>query len=61
MERDQSFLALMFTKFAYTIEVAQATGRSTDYAQQEVFRQIKQLSPSNGGDIITGKGVTKSG
>jgi len=60
-ERDQSFLAQLLAKLAFTKEVEKQTGRPTTAAQQEVWRQIHQTSLNKGGDPITGRGVTKSG
>jgi len=56
-----SFVALLFQKLAFTKQVESQTGKSTGAAQTEVLRQIRQVSKSQGGDGITGKGVTKSG
>ena len=55
-----TFLALLISKLAFVIEVEKKTGKSTEAAQIEVFRQISQLGKKQDGDIITGKGVTKS-
>jgi hypothetical protein len=61
LERDQSFLARLLAKLSFTIQVGEQTGKPTNAAQKEVWRQIDQTSPQRGGDPITGRGVTKSG
>jgi hypothetical protein len=61
MEKDMSFLASLLKKKSFTIGVQEQTGNSTEAAQQEVDRQIGQISKSQNGDYITGEGVTKSG
>ena len=60
-ERNQSFLAQLLAKLSFTKQVEKQTGKSTEAAQREVWRQISQTSPQKGGDPITGRGVTKSG
>ncbi len=58
-EQSGSFISKLFQKLAFTIEVAQKTGKSTEAAQKEVTRQISQAA--QGGDPVRGSGVTKSG
>lgn len=61
MENRPSFLGLLLKKKSYTIGVQEATGKNTQPAQNEVDRQVGQVSSAQSGDIITGQGVTKSG
>ncbi len=61
MSEKESFLAQLLAKLAVTRQIEDQTGKSTQAAQGEVWRQIGQTSPKKGGDPITGKGVTKSG
>lgn len=56
-----SFLAQLMQKLSYTKTVADSTGKSTDSAQAEVLRQIKQATHKNSGNLLSGEGVTKSG
>lgn len=58
---DSSFLQLLFNKLADTIRAGQESGGDTGAAQQEVFRQMSEVSRAKGGDPISGNGVTKSG
>lgn len=60
-EQDKSFLAQLLAKLSFTKQVEEQTGKSTQAAQKEVWRQIKQTIPKEGGNPITGRGVTKSG
>ena len=56
-----SFISLLIQKLAFVKQIASQTGISTSAAQNEVLRQMGQVSTSQGGDNITGEGVTKSG
>lgn len=60
MEYQESFLGKLITKLAATKQVEQRTEKPTTAAQQEVLRQIKQVSRENNGNPIDGQGVTKS-
>lgn len=61
MEKDESFLGALFKKLAAVKNVGAETGKDTTAAQNEVLKQIKQVSKNQGGEPISGKGVTKSG
>jgi len=58
-ESGGSFISGLFNKLAFTKQIADVTGQSTDAAQQEVMRQIKQVITNK--DPVKGSGVTKSG
>jgi len=61
MAEKESFLSQLLAKLSYTLQVKDQTGKPTNAAQKEVWRQIRQISYKNGGNPITGKGATKSG
>lgn len=58
-EIENSFLALLYQKKAAVLRSQAESGINCDAALNEVNRQISQCS--KGGDLIKGKGVTKSG
>lgn len=58
-ENSGSFISKLFKKLAFTKEVQQMTGKSTNAAQREAERQIGQAA--GGGAPAKGEGVTKSG
>lgn len=58
-EIENSFLALLYQKKAAVLRSQAKSGVNCDAALKEVNRQISQCS--KGGDLIKGKGVTKSG
>ena len=58
-EEHSSFLADLLTKKANAIKSCQEAGVSSKALVDEVDRQIRQCL--QGGDILSGKGVTKSG
>ena len=59
MSREDSFLAQLLQKKAAVTAIQQETGVDVRSALKEVDRQIKECL--TGGDVNTGKGVTKSG
>ena len=58
-ERQSSFPASLFKKKSDTICSGQESGADVSAALAECDRQIQQVL--RGGDIVKGKGVTKSG
>jgi len=58
-ETGGSFISALVKKLSFTQRVADASGKSTNAAQQEIIRQIGQAT--KGGDPVKGKDVTKSG
>ena len=57
---ETSFLDVLVKKLSFVREV-EKLGVSTRSVQSDVLRQIGQVSKSQNGDIVSGKGVTKSG
>lgn len=57
----ESFAGELFRKYAAVKLIETRTEVVTRAAEQEVLRQVKQVSLINGGNPITGEGVTKSG
>lgn len=57
----QSFLGELLVKKSNVIKVGEKTKINTNALIKEVERQVAQISSQNGGDPITGKGITKSG
>jgi len=60
-EHGQDFISKLFAKLSLVKKIEAETGRSTGPAQKEVLRQISQVSKVQGGNPISGRGVTKSG
>ncbi len=58
---ERSFLDVLVEKLSFTREVEAHKGVSTSTVQKDVLRQMNQVSKAQNGDIISGKGVTKSG
>lgn len=51
----------LLKKLATVRRMGELTGAKMDSAEREVERQLEQVSKVNGGNPITGKGITKSG
>jgi hypothetical protein len=60
MSVERSFLDCLVKKLAFAKEV-EKLGVSTVASQKDTLRQVSQVSKWQNGDIISGKGVTKSG
>jgi hypothetical protein len=60
MSVERSFLDCLVRKLAFAKEI-EGLGVSTTALQGDALRQIKQVSKVRNGDIISGKGATKSG
>lgn len=61
MSENDSFLADLVRKQAMLKGVEAATGANISGPENEIKRQIKQVSRRQLGNPITGEGVTKSG
>lgn len=60
MSVERSFLDILVEKLSF-LKAVEGEGALTGAVQKDVLRQIKQVSKAKKGDIISGKGVTKSG
>lgn len=58
---ETSFLDVLVKKLSFAREVADQKKVSTAVVQKDVLRQMEQVSKNANGDILSGKGVTKSG
>lgn len=54
---EKSMLAMLLEKLAMVKEIEAQTGASSKAAEEEVWRQIKQIN----GDLVKGQAITKSG
>ncbi len=61
MSAERSFLDVLVIKLSFVRGVEDQNKVLTGAVQKDVFKQIKQVSKSENGDIISGEGVTKSG
>lgn len=58
---ERSFLEILVKKLSLAREIGSHNGVSTAALQRDVERQMGQVSKRQNGDVISGKGVTKSG
>lgn len=58
---ETSFLDVLVKKLSFARGVENQKKVSTNAVQRDVERQMRQVSKKQNGDIISGKGATKSG
>lgn len=58
---EKSFIDILVKKLSFVKQIENQKGVSTGAVQRDVERQMRQVSRSEKGNIISGEGVTKSG
>ena len=58
---ERSFLDVLVKKLSFVREVEDHKRVSTGAVQNDIKRQMSQVSKAQNGNIISGEGVTKSG